>query len=634
MSPKYEKVSTIKKTYRKLWSLAHKFSNHNSKITTEMERFIKDNYLDETFTLETTDGTQKTLPMFVTGKPRKGGQSVYFDPRATEEFTLRHKDELAQKAIELEEKSEFISLRNFARSLKLYSESNEILENYIQKNALDDTFETTDENGNPQTLNIFEYPTNKMNKTYLSIRKDGVPTFLKNHRERLQGLGVILDEYTNDVLTRPDDSLYTPRELSELLQIRNLGPAAQNKFYHLIENNFSQINKKDYKTGAVRPLFQKRWYRKLIHCLPKEDMHAFVFKAQKQLKKLGVPQSVLNHYLFKETLQEKTEEMVSISQFVRSHLHTTRSAEISKEIIKNHLKDTYIKHHENGKIEEKPIFIKIANSFNAVGNYVFASKEAMYAFAKKNKELLVQGGTSDYRYQNLIDEENATPIPQGEAFSANELVEKHIINAEYMTQLFNYTNETFTSFTRHGAVVHLPLVYTSRDEKSGHLKCHVLKEGLKELLTRHKKDLHVQDGVIDAIELNKDIRSKEEQMVSMGELLKLMGRREHVAPKLKELIKKTCIHDTFTTSDGTEKEIFSLAHTKNGQIALFIEAEAIPAFLTRQTAMLATLDITSKHIHTVLHTIKSNPNFVKDLNQKRKDNLIIRKQREMKTKDI
>ena len=402
MSPKDEKVAVIKKTYRKLWSLAHKFSNHNSKITTEMEQFIKKNYLDETFELSKADGTIKTLPMFVTGKPRKGGQTVYFDPRATEEFTLRHKEELALRAAEFEEKCEFISLRALVRTLKMPANSDELLYKFILEHAIDDTFETEDANGKHQTLKIFEYPVNKMNKSYISIRKDGIPTLIKNHQKGLQTIGVPLDEYTTEIMSRPDDTMFTPRELMELLQIKSLGPEAQNKFYHLIENNFSLINKKDYKTGEVQPLFHKRWYRKQIFCLKKEDISAFVFKAQKQLKKLGVSQNVLNHFLYKEALQEKTPEMVTINQFLREHLHTIKGPHISKEIIKNHLQDTYLVHHENGKIEEKHVFVKVANSSNEHGNYVFASKEAMYAFARRNKALLLEKGITPYQYKNLL----------------------------------------------------------------------------------------------------------------------------------------------------------------------------------------------------------------------------------------
>ena len=633
MSPKDEKVAVIKKTYRKLWSLAHKFSNHNSKITTKMEQFIKEKYLDETFTLTKEDGTQITLPMFVTGKPRKGGQTVYFDPRATEIFTKRHKEELALKANEMEEKNEFISLRALVRTLKMPGNSDEALYKFILKNAIKDTFESEDENGTPQTLNIFEHPVNKMNKSYISIRKDGIPTFIKKHQKELHDLGVPLNEYTTEVMSRPDETMLTPRELMEALNIRYLGPAAQNKFYHLIEKNFALINTKDYQTGEVRPLFQRRWYRKQILCLKKEDLPVFVFKAQKQLKKLGVPQSVLNHYLFKEELQEKTPEMVSLNKFLREHLHTIKASAIAKEIVKSHLHATYLKHLDNGGIEERPVFVKVANSSTETSNYVFASKEAMYAFAKLNKSLLLNNGITSYQYDNLIREENAKPLPQGEVISAAELVEKRIIGTDYMTKLYNYTDKTFTSFSRNGTITKKPYVYTARDKKSGHLKCFVLKEGLFDLLSTYKDELNVQDGVLDALRLQKDILKKSPSMLSIGELLQVMGRGEYICQDMKELIKERAVHDTFICSNGTEKDLFSFAYTPNGQITLFIEAEGIAPFLTREAKNLEKLGITSKHILNTLKKIHQNPNFVDDLIKKRQNTQLVRKKRDMEKRN-
>ncbi len=631
MSPKDIKVSVLAKSYRKLWSLAHKFSNHNSKITTEMEQFIKKHYLDETFTLTKEDGSTKTLPMFVTGKPRKGGQAIFFDPRAIDEFTARHKEELALKANELEENSEFISLRALNRTLKMPANSDEALYKFIIENAFEDTFETEDENSNPQTLNIFECPVNKMNKSYISIRKDGIPTLIKNHQKELQAIGVPLNEYTTEIMSRPDETMLTPRELMETLQIRALGPAAQNKFYHLLEKNFSLINTKDYQTGHVRPLFQKRWYRRQILCLKKEDLPTFVLKAHKQLKKLGIPQPVLNHFLYKEELQEKTPDMITFNQFLREHLHTIKSAAMSKEIVKNHLQETYFVHHENGKIEEKPIFVKVSNSANENSNYVFASKEAMYAFARMNKSLLFKYGISSYQYDNLLKEENAQPTPQGEAISVAELVEKRIIGADYATRLHNYTDKTFSTFSKNGGILKRPYVYTSRDKKTGHLKCFVLKEGLQELLTTYKEDLNIQQGALDALAHQKDIQKRTSEMISIGEMLQLMGRGEYIAQDLKELIKQTSIHDTYTHSNGQEKEIFSYAYTPNGQITLFVDAEGIIPFLTRQAKNLSSLGITSKHIHNTIKKIHQNPDFVQAMAEKRKTTQLIRKNRE-KTK--
>lgn len=627
MSPKDEKVAIIRQTYRKLWSLAHKFSNHNSKITTEMERFIKENYLDETFILTKADGTQKELPMFVTGKPRKGGQTVYFDPRAMDTFTARHQDELKQKADELEEKSEFISLRNLARNLKLYSSANEKLFQLIEKKAFDDTFITTDEMGNEVELPIFEYPENKMNKAYLSIRKDGVPTFIQNHKEALREIGVHVDDYTNETLSRPEEDMLTPRELAELLGIKNLGPNALFQFYKMITTSFSKINIKEHPSGKIRPLFQKRWYRSEILCLHKDDLNSFVFKAQKQLKKLGVPPHILNHYLFKEELHAKTDEMITISSYLRDYLHSNELNDLSQEIRANHLSDRYIVQDENGVLTEKPVFLKIRNTHSGLNNYVFASREALFAFTKNNEKLLLSKGVTPYRYQNLLREENAQSIPEGEAVSVSELVANRIISPEKATAVLDYIDETFTSFTNHYAE-RRPYGYQKRDERKGFIKTYLLKEGLFEFLTNHQNELNIQQNTLDALSFNMPIHEKESYMLSMSDLLRLLGRNERQANELKSLIKKNAIQATYTSTDGDEKNIFLYAHTRNGQTALFIDVMGVSTFLTRYTQQLKKIGITPKHIHTALTKIHQSPNIVEEIATKRQQDLITRKQRD------
>lgn len=628
MSPKDEKVSTIRKTYRKLWSLAHKFANHNSKITTEMERFIKENYLDETFTLTKANGETKELSMFVTGKPRKGGQAIFFDPRAMDEFTARHKNELEQKAEELEERCEFISLRNLSRNLKLYSSDDEKLFQLIEKKAFDDTFITTDDNGNKVELPIFEYQENKMNKAYLSIRKDGIPTFIQNHREALREIGVPVDNYTKETLSRPEQDMLTPRELAELLSIKNLGPESLAQFYAMIETNFSKINTKEHPSGKIRPLFQRRWYRKEIFCLLKDDLNSFVFKAHKQLKKLGVPSHVLNHYLFKEELHDKTDEMITISSYLRDYLHSNGLNQLGQEIKTNHLSDRYISQDKNGVLTEKPVFLKVRNTHAGLNNYVFASREALFAFTKKNKRLLLTNGVTLYRYNNLLREEKIHPIPQGEAISLSQLVDNRIISTEKANLVFNYINETFNVFTKNAQVEKRPFGYLKRDEKTGFLKTYLLKDGLIEFLTKHQNDLQIQQNTLDALNFNMPICKKEPHMLSITDLLRFLGRNEREVSNLKELIKENAIYDTYTTNNGDEKNIFTYAYTRNGQTTLFIDVMAIPTFLTRHAQQLKQINITSKHIYSGIRKIHQSPNILKEIETNRLQKNEIRKKRE------
>ncbi|MBO7244716.1 MAG: hypothetical protein J6V53_05495 [Alphaproteobacteria bacterium] len=588
-----------------VWSVAHKFSGGNSKITKKIENYIRENCLEDTFSYQTASGQIKTLPVFELAEPRNGKQTPYFNPLAMDSFTQKRGAELKQKAKEFEEECPTVSLRVLRRQLGISAAKEKDLLKFIETKCVHDTFKKQDETGAETEELIFDYPMDSHSKTYLTIQKEGIETFIQTHQKELNMLGAKnIDLALGQI--KPLDKKEGLLRQNDLFKSLKLPNRARSSFNNLFFNQFiHQTNPNDNT-----PLFLKRKSRqKTIYCIRKEDLPLFISQNKTALCAIGLSNAVIDHFLSDQKITPKTPEMITFSQFTKKYLHSNILSSLSKEIRKKHLQDTYETTDENGQKIQKPIFIKVRAKKEEEQNYVFSSLEALQAFARQNKELFLSHHVSLFQYENIfrkIDEN----IPKGEAIPVIDLQRKyHFFGREHVHKIPSFIGETYETTDENGQKIQKPLIVMKR-QKSGHLKYYILKEAVLILLTRHQKELMVQNTTLKAILKNKPIIQRTDSMLSIENLARFLNYSTYHYPRISAFIETNCLNEKhINPQTNKEEDTFVYAACQSGTNSLMIETAGVKNFISKYAKELIELGVLPQNITKAISKATLNPNF-------------------------
>ena len=612
--------NSLHEKFLNVWTVAHKFSGGNSKITKKIENYIKDNFLHDTFSYQTSSGEIKVLPVFELAEPRNGKQTPYFNPQAMDSFSKHRGEELKQKALEFENECDTISLRVLRRNLNIPASKEKDLLKFIETKCLHDTFMKKDETGALTEELIFDYPMDSHSKTYLCIQKEGVMQFIKTHSEELSMLGAKNIQAVIDQIPsfKKEEGVLQQGDLFRVLHIQNQYRAQFNDlfFNHLIHQKRPLS---EDKTSCDNPLFLKRKSRqKTIYCLRKEDMPLLLKQNEDKLKAIGVTKATFDHFLNNQTITKKTKEMITFSEFARQYLHSNILTPLLKEMRQFHLNDTYETKDETGALIQKPIFIKVGARKDEARNYVFANKEALLAFVSHNKDLLLKHGVSLFQYENIFREQ-VEMVPEKDIIPVHDLSEKyHFFGREHFAKIPSFANETFTFINEHGEKQEKPLIFMQRQE-SGHLRYFIHKEAILTLLTRHQKELKVQNTTLKAILRKKPILIRTDTMLSMENLTEFLGKPRHGYVKLQRFIEKVCQDEKYLNpKTNQEEDAFVFTMSQSGKISLMVEAKAIKSFIENHAFELAELGFSTKDLRNAFSKADSNPDFHQEFVHKRR----------------
>ncbi len=609
--------NSLREKFYDLWKIAHKFSGGNSKITKQIEEYIKETCLNDTFVIKTKNGEEKTLPVFELAEPRNGKQTPYFNPLAMDSFVASRGEELRHKAKEFDENCPTVPLRILRRTLGLTIPKEKELLKFIETKCLHDTFLLQNEDGSFSEELIFDYPMDNHSKAYLSVQKKGVIPFIRAHQEELQKLGA-------KNLTALIESIPAFNKEEGLLQ--RGGIFKELRLSNQERNTFNQLffnllvhKKITDEYGQSQPLFIKRKVRQqTVYCLRKEDLPTLIYSFQEELKAIGLRQAVIDHYLNQKTISKKTKEMITLSDFSVHFLHSRLVTPLLTAIRQHHLTDTYETVDDQGNIVQKPVFIKVGSKEDNSKNYVFADKEAVFHFARKNKDLLLSHQITAFQYENIFREEGAN-IPEGEAVLVQDLAAKyHFFGQKHLSQIPTFALETYTTTDQNGDKIEKPLLFRKR-QKSGHLRYYILKEAIWHLLTKHQKELNVQKTTLKAILAHKPILIRTESMLTMENLAEFLEYPKHFYPRLARFIETTCLNEKHIhPQTQKEKNTFVYAMSQSGIIALMIDSSGMRDFLSKYKNDLIKLGVNPNNINKALLNAKNNPNFHQEFVLKRR----------------
>lgn len=601
--------NSLREKFLTVWEIAHKFSGGNSKITKKIESYIKENFLEDTFSFKTQSGAIKTLPVFELAEPRNGKQTPYFNPAALEYFSNFRGPELKSKAIEFEEECPTIPLRMLRRKLGIAPAKEQALLKFIETKCLHDTFMLQDETGAQTEELIFDYPMDNHSKTYLCVQKKGIIPFVQAHEEELKKIGAKNTQILIDKIPdfKKEEGLLQQNDIFKALRLANPMRMA---FSELFFNHLIHQQKQAEQKGQIpSDLFLKRKSRLKTHyCLKEEDLPILILQNEKELKAIGLTQAVIDHFINQKKISKKTKNMITLSEFARHFLHSNKLTDLLKEIRQYHLNDTYQTQDETGALVQKQIFIKVGARKDDEKNYVFASKEALKAFARQNKELLLKHLTL-FQYENIFRGSETCP-PEGEAVLVMDLIDKyHFFGRNHFSKIASYLNETFTSCNSNGEPEEKPLIYLKREE-NGYLKYHILKEAILTLLTRHQKELKVQNTTLKAILRNKPILLRTDSMLSMENITEFLGQPRHLYPKIASFIEKNCQDEQYYNPETNKKEdCFVYAMCQSGKISLMIEAKAVQSFISNHQEDLKEIGFEADDIKKALSASNHHASF-------------------------
>lgn len=606
-------INSLHKKYLTLWTLAHKFSGGNSKITKQIEDYIKENFLEDTFVYQSASGETKTLPAFILAEPRNGKRTPYFNPLAMNSFIQERGAEIKEKAADFERECPTIGLRMLRRVVNIRPSQEKNLLKFIETKCLHDTFETTDENGNPIEELIFDYPMDNHSKAYLCVRKKGIHTFIKNHKEELEAIGAknLPALIANIPQFKRDEGFIQKTDLFQILHIPNQNRQAFNEFFDtvLCHQQKEEVDENGHIT--LTPLFVKRKSRqRTVYCIKKSDIAYLIQKNESALRQIGLPQAIIDHYNKIKPLEKRTSEMISFRTFGDNFLHSRRISALFHAIKSHCINDTYPTVDENNNPIQQSVFVKVRAGADETKNYVFRNKEALLYFMKQNKEFLLENGVTPIQYSNIFKEAE-TIVPEGEHVLVSDLSEKyHFFGREQLPQIPSFVHETFTTVNANGEKEEKPLVFAKREPSSGYLKYYILKEAILTLLTRHKKDLKVQDNTLKAILKKKPILLRTPSMITMENLATVFGKGLHCYPQFTKLVETACLNDRhINPQTNKEEDTFVYAMSQSGKICLMLEASGLESFIQKHARDLLAMGLTPQNINKALLTAKLQPDF-------------------------
>ena len=532
----------------------------NSKTASAFSKFIQENFLTAIF-----KGQNGLESMFVYYIPPRGKPAFYLKEGALDEFKHRFNKELTAKAQELNQSNQFITIRRLSWELTGGSALSNKLTDFIKSGPINDRYPLKKADGTIVYIPPFQYV-----NSYLSVDKRVLPSFVKKYEETLKSMGASMTEHLILGIEKP----FLPEgALSLYACAKWLGDKTLTNKLTAFVKSLPVKKRSCYFTSAG---YSKSCPLGLSYSFLKDKEEYFVKDFQKELVKLGFSSEKVNFIVKRLEAPEKTADMLHIRLLLKKlALNPLKHKPLLGYIMQNYLNETYSTPTGETRAVFKPV--KTRSRYF----YVYDSKEAMQAFAKKHKELFLSHGVNPLILKEVTGELEIIPFDKKIHCAQSELTRLFRKSKLVLTPDMKADGVTINNQTE-------PLFFPVR-KKWGHIAYAVNREDIPLVVERYKEKLKLTEFVEREIKNDETLRCKTDNLMSLYYLGIIVGHSGRNSLKaIKEMVENHCMEDTFTTMQNDvqkEEKIFTYAFTPIGnKEVLYIQKEGIVPFLSARAS--------------------------------------------------
>lgn len=553
-----------------LWRIAHKFCI-NSHSVKALADYIGTAFYQKMYEAVDEQGRKIQRPFFTYFKKTDGTYHFYLKKEGLPLFLSLYSDHLKLAAKEVEEKNNFCDIRYFIRHFKAGTKKlDKPLKTFICENAMDMMYEE-EEKGKKVLRPIFQEKGG-----IFFISKKGMPLFVEKYQEDLEKIGFknLKSQLTQAVAEKPQNRV-TVYELASLLKIQDKEKLKNFLSSPSVHDTFLVKNQKGKL--VFDPIV--KFYR-ASYSIEKEDMAAFVNLFSSALINMGADKTCVQIYSNEKQRQKKTENMISIRAFFQK-LALAPTALLNKETRATFLNETYW--NKKTKSEE-PVFVDVF-LFNRVCP-VFASKEAMLSFLKKNRAFFEKRGASAYRIDSILGKQTIEPWQDDYVLMSqlNNVLKTRALNCE---KIIKYClKDTYSVVQEDGTEVQKPLFFVTRYQDKGQLMYAMDKSAVDVFVKRYGPFFKMNTFLLDSYEQKKKISSAKVGYLNMYQFWDILGRSyQSQFKKLLEYVKEIYLTEKFVKTHLAKSEVRALTfrpmQAHNKKITLYVDEEGIAPFVQK-----------------------------------------------------
>lgn len=618
-----------------LWDVASKFCLSTKTVSAVVE-YIKSNLLYETYPIVNTNGQKTEANMFVILKPARGKSAICLRTEAFDFFKKKYENHLREVARRLTAENEFLSIRDLCRVLATSDGMDIPLKRLIEQKCLKETFITTDEAGNEQTLPMFEYQQNCSQKS-LCVRQKAIREFVTRYRTDLAQLGIIngVQKIIADIQPKPtgirllslselSDKLVTTTTLTNLLAEK-----VREKWFRETVLNRTQTGQQQ-----AHFLFTKYYSDSGISYYIREyDVPIFIERHKNWLKSIGISQDTLDDLSGKNQLVEKQEEMSTLRDLIiRLRKSPFELQPLIQEITEKHTNATFFLIDKMGNVQEVPVFVR-TKSPKRGGMLHFVNEDAVQHFVFLHQELLKKYGVSEQTISEILTDNTLKTVDET-VITLRNLASSLKVNRDSFIQQITQRHQDmkYTVQLSDGTTQTRPIFEYRRPLKGESVLC-IKKDAILPFAEQYKAEFGISDITIAKLKGDIVRYLKEDDMINMSIFHKLLGKYEtrEFVEKISAFIQQNCLNDTYTCTEAdgtqTEKKIFDCCLSPNGRMALFMRMGGLATFTGKWAkTLMAEFNVHPSHIQRMLHLKKTNPDFAQQEQDKSRERDQKRKQ--------
>ncbi len=557
------------------WQLCQKFCQ-NSKVTTKLSHELKQLILSSI-----AKPTPEILPLFqkwFTYQLLPSGEyNFFFKKEFYFEFKKKLGKYLKKEATRLDLQFPVCDLKYFIRFYKAGSKVTiKELKTYILNNAFDLTY---DKQG--KKIPVFEVQSNS-----LSIRKEGIATFVKTHLKQLEKMGFEhLELQLSNQRFFQSFNGFGAEKIAHLLEIKD-----KEKFTHFFEDIVNHSPEVAVmRSGEVKflPLIFKRYGHVL---LGQDLMPYFVAHFYDQLKSLGACEDKLKFFAGVNELTPYQKQIRPLKKLFQL-LSLAPRAELSAEIMSLFSDAVYV---DSLTQKEEKVFVKTLWR-NKIHTW-FRNDEALLCFIQNNRSFFEKKGALPQRIDVVLgkallrnwDDQYIALIDLGKCLK---------VPRENYSKLQALCLQDFREgFSDTDDKDETPLLFLTKRQNKGRVIYALDPSGLKTFVNRYGVLLDLNPFVMQSILHDQPIEKVYKGYLSLSQLWQLMGRGtsdqfQNLTAFVGQIHQtaRFCKRNLFGYPYPFKMPMFRLMKAGNQKITFYIEREAIPYFIQSYENDLLTL---------------------------------------------
>ncbi len=387
------------------------------------------------------------------------------------------------------------------------------------------------------------------------------------------------------------------------------------KLRKAIHHHFSNDTKTEVdletNTAQTRPFFFSRYYKKILYFIKESDFIPFLERYGDWLIKNGVNETLIYQLQGKE--MPDTNELISFDMFADILKKRGLIAEkIISAIKQKHLHDTFMDLDENKKLVHKPVFRAIYDPTRKRFSYYFSSQKSMFAFLRKEKDLLekfhIQTQTVDYLKQGL----EIHPYNPNYIFVSQFSKLLHVHKTGFSDFIkANYLNETVTYQDTDGSLKTRPIFVLMQQTRKKNTHSYAIHpDDFNTFILKHQKELSVNPYALPFILNRQPIPTVGDRYLTLTELSQLL---KITGPKIVSLIlgfrkmADKILSKKILNSDNTP--FFVYASKQKHNPGIYFDLEQLPLFLKTYRTDLINLGVLPQSISEAVFTQTTKPDY-------------------------